>query len=154
MAGLRPDLAFVITVIAPACLGDLAHRFMTDSGQYQNRSDAALSREEFQAAYRVHSPLTYEPLIPRERLLIVAGRGDRIVHPEHAAWLGRHWGYPPVAWFSGSHVAPFGRGRVQDRICEFLDGVTYAHSRASAGRAGLHHALAHGAAAPRLRLLS
>lgn len=144
MAGLRPDLAFVITVIAPACLGDLAHRFMMDSGQYQGRSDAALSREEFQAAYRVHSPLTYAPLVPRERLLIVAGRGDRIVHPHHAAWLGRHWGNPSVAWFSGSHIAPFGRGRVQDRICEFLDGVTYAHRRARAGRAGSYQAHARG----------
>lgn len=154
MAGLRSDLAFVITIVAPVCLGDLAHRFMIDSGQYRDRSGAALSLEEFQAAYRVHCPLTYEPLVARERLLIVAGRGDRVVHPEHAAWLGRHWDYPPVVWFSGSHIAPFGRARVQERICEFLGGVTYAHARAQAGRASTHRNPARDRPAARMRISS
>jgi pimeloyl-ACP methyl ester carboxylesterase len=134
MAGLCGDLDFVIPVVAPVCLGDLAHRFMVESGQYRSRSDAALTREEFQAAYRVHSPLTYAPQLPPERLLIVAGRGDRIVRPEHATWLGAHWGTPEIVWFTGSHIAPFGRGMVQDRIRTFLDEVTSAQSRTKAER--------------------
>jgi pimeloyl-ACP methyl ester carboxylesterase len=132
MAGLCSDLDFVIPIVAPVCLGDLAHRFMVESGQYRSRSDAALTREEFQAAYRVHSPLTYAPRLPPERLLIVAGRGDRIVRPEHATWLGAHWGTPEIVWFTGSHIAPFGRGMVQDRIRAFLVDVTSAHARAKA----------------------
>jgi hypothetical protein len=77
----------------------------------------------------VHSPLTYAPRLPPERLLIIAGRGDRIVRPEHATWLGAHWGTPEIVWFTGSHIAPFGRGRVHDRIRTFLDEVTSAHAR-------------------------
>jgi hypothetical protein len=56
-ATLMDDLAFAIPIVAPACFGDLAHRFMAASRLYRGRERKALSRDEFRAAYRVHSPL-------------------------------------------------------------------------------------------------
>ena len=36
-----------------------------------------------------------------------------------AVW--EHWGRPAIHWFSGSHLAPFGRGRVVRAIAEHLE---------------------------------
>jgi pimeloyl-ACP methyl ester carboxylesterase len=120
MASLTDDLAFAIPVIAPVCFGDLAHRFMAASARYRHRPDAALGREEFRAAYRVHSPLAHARRMPRERLMIVAGEGDRVIPPEHPLWLWRHWGEPRLAWFGGGHLVPFGRARVVGEVRRFL----------------------------------
>lgn len=123
LAGLVPDLAFVVPVVAPVCFGDLAHRFMASSIRYRGRPEAALDRDELRAAYRVHSPLAHPALVPRERLLIVAGRGDRVVPAEHTHWLAAHWGRPRTSWFSGGHLAPFGRPWMRADIREFVHGV-------------------------------
>jgi len=123
LAGLVGDLAFVVPVVAPVCFGDLAHRFMASSGRFRARPEAVLDRDELRAAYRVHSPLAHPVRVPRERLLIVAGRGDRIVPAEHTQWLAEHWGQPRTAWFSGSHMAPFGRPGMRADIRRFLDDV-------------------------------
>jgi pimeloyl-ACP methyl ester carboxylesterase len=119
-AALMDDLAFAIPIVAPACFGDLAHRFMAASTLYRDSEGAALSREEFRAVYRVHSPLAHGPRLPGERVLIVAARGDRVVPAEHAIWLWAHWGGPQLAWFTGSHLVPFGRAHVQREILRFL----------------------------------
>jgi dienelactone hydrolase len=110
-AGLDPDLAFVVAMVPPVCFGDLAWRFLPERG-VGARTTPALSYDELRRAFRIHSPLAHAPVVPRERLLVVAGRGDRIVPPEHPTSLWRHWGEPPVHWFDGSHLAPFGRAGI------------------------------------------
>jgi pimeloyl-ACP methyl ester carboxylesterase len=119
MAALAADLDFVIPVVAPVCFGDLAWRFMSASALYRGRG-AALDREEFRGAFRVHSPLAHPPLVGRERLLVAAARGDRVVPAEHSEWLRAHWGEPRMLWFAGGHFAPFGRGRLLAEIRRLL----------------------------------
>jgi pimeloyl-ACP methyl ester carboxylesterase len=120
LAGLTPDLDFVVPIVPPVCMGDLAWRFFAQSRHYQQNRAAAFSREELRAAYRVHSPLTYAPRIDTARAFIVAGRGDQIVPPDHPHALWRHWGKPDIHWFSGSHLAPFRRSRLLALILEHL----------------------------------
>jgi pimeloyl-ACP methyl ester carboxylesterase len=118
MAGLTADLDFVIPMVPPVCMGDLAWRF---TAQSRHRADtAALSRDEMRAAYRVHSPLTYPRQVERERILVIAGRGDRIVPPEHPHTLWRHWDEPAIHWFSGSHLAPFRRARLVAAVVDHV----------------------------------
>lgn len=74
-----------------------------------NRQLARVSRDEVAAALAVHSPLTWAPVIPHDRLMIVAGLGDRMAPPEQAERLWEHWGRPEIHWFPGSHVMHFGR---------------------------------------------
>jgi pimeloyl-ACP methyl ester carboxylesterase len=122
-AGLCDDLDFVVPIVPPVSMGDLAWRFYTRTRHHREGGEAALSRDELRRSFRVHSPLAHPLRIPRERVLIVAGRGDRIVPPEHPAALHRHWGEPAIHWFSGSHLAPFGRGRVARRILAHLESI-------------------------------
>lgn len=109
-AGLVDDLDFVMPMVPPVCIGDLAWRFF--AGSRRAAGETPWTHAELRAMYRVHSPLTYPLRLPRERVLIIAGRGDRIVPPEHPHALWRHWGEPAIHWFSGSHLAPFGRDAI------------------------------------------
>lgn len=52
----------------------------------------------------VHSPLTYAPRLPAERLLIIAGAGDRFTAPRYQTLLHRHWSGCRLHWFPGNHV--------------------------------------------------
>jgi hypothetical protein len=122
-AGLCDDLEFAIPIVPPVCIGDLAWRFFTRTRHYRRGGASALSREDLRRSFRIHSPLTYPLSIAPERVMIVAGRGDRIVPPEHPTALWRSWGEPRIHWFSGSHLAPFGRGRVARAILDHLESI-------------------------------
>ena len=112
LAGLRDDWAFAIPIAAPVCLSALPTRLAgLARGAAAPAAVAAL-----RAAYRVHSPLAYPLRIPRRRVLVVAGRGDWIVPPEHPLALWRHWGRPTMHWYSGGHLAPFGRASAADAV--------------------------------------
>lgn len=50
------------------------------------------------------SPLAFSPRVPRERRFIYAGISDRVVRPEHALTLWRHWERPEIHWVQGGHV--------------------------------------------------
>ncbi len=121
VAGLLPRLDFVVPIVPPVCIGDLAWRFFERSRHHSGAARSTL-REQLRLAYRVHSPLTYPAVVERERLLIVAGRGDQIVPPEHPYTLWLHWGEPDVHWFSGSHLAPFSRRAIAERIRSHIAG--------------------------------
>ena len=121
MAGLTSALDFVIPMVPPVCMGDLAWRFFSKSRHYRDSGTATFSREELRTLYRVHSPLTYPRQVDWGRVMIVAGRGDQIVPPEHPHSLWRHWEEPEICWFSGSHLAPFRRGRLFTAIADHID---------------------------------
>ncbi len=126
MASLVDDLDFVVPMAAPVCFGDMAFRFISKSRHYRRQPEAIPQAEELRDAYRIHSPLTHALSVPREWLMIVAGRGDRVVPSEHATRLWHHWGRPRIHWYGGSHIAPFGRRRILNAISGFLSelGVT------------------------------
>lgn len=79
-----------------------------------------VSEESFRASMRVHSPLSYPPLLPRERLLIIGGLGDRLAPPEQSAKLYEHWGRPQIHWFPGSHILHVGRAHYLRGVGRFL----------------------------------
>jgi pimeloyl-ACP methyl ester carboxylesterase len=113
LAALRDDLAFAIPVVPAACLADLPLRLFARSGA---RGSAPFTFEELDRAYRVHSPLTYPLRLPRERVLVIGGRGDGVTPVWQARLLWRHWGEPSATWFSGGHVVAFRRFQVIDAI--------------------------------------
>lgn len=111
LAGLSDDLAFVIPIAAPARLGDFPSALFACS-RHARYGSPPLSADELETAYHVHSPLTHTLALARERVLIVAARGDCIVPPDHALDLWRHWDRPEIHWFGGGHVTPFRRTAV------------------------------------------
>lgn len=70
----------------------------------------------------VSCPLTYAPVLPSERLMIVGGVGDRLAPPKHSRVLWDHWGRCRIHWFPGSHVIHMDRGAYLTEMARFMVG--------------------------------
>jgi len=76
----------------------------------------------------VHCPLTYKPLIPKERLFIVGGAGDRLAPPKHARLLWEHWDQCMIHWFPGNHVLHLDRNLYLREMSNFLKKIDFSWS--------------------------
>ncbi len=72
-----------------------------------------------------HSPLTYEPLLDKERLMIVAGAGDRFASPKHARLLWDHWDRPRMHWFPGNHLLHLDKGKYLKEMAAFMRQIEF-----------------------------
>jgi len=122
-AGLSADFDFLVPLVPPACMGDLAWRVYRDTGHHRSGQDAVLTEDNMRRAFYVHSPLAHPRRIPRERILLAAGAGDRIVPPQHPTALWQHWQQPRIHWFRGSHVAPLASERFIAEVEGHLRGL-------------------------------
>jgi pimeloyl-ACP methyl ester carboxylesterase len=104
-AGLSDDFDFLVALVPPACMGDLAWRVYRDTGHHRMGPDEVLTERNMRAAFYIHSPLAHPRKIAKERILIAAGAGDRIVPPEHPSALWEHWQRPTIHWFRGAHTS-------------------------------------------------
>jgi pimeloyl-ACP methyl ester carboxylesterase len=73
----------------------------------------------------VHCPLTYPSKIPRERLMIIGGAGDRLAPPKHARLLWDHWARPRIHWFPGNHVLHLDQGKYLREMSAFLHSIGF-----------------------------
>lgn len=64
--------------------------------------------------WTLHSPLNFTPRIPKENILIIAARGDKLCPFEHVKALCEKWGWPRHQFMTGGHwlvYHPKKRGR-------------------------------------------
>jgi len=73
-----------------------------------------------QAATRFSSPLNYEPLVPKDRRLIITGLGDRLAPPEQAEMLWEHWDRCAFHWFPGNHILHVSQPDYLRRMTRFM----------------------------------
>ncbi len=73
----------------------------------------------------VSNPLTYEPALSPEQLMIVGGVGDRLAPPKHSQILWEHWNRCGIHWFPGSHLVHFDRGTYLREMGRFLGGLGF-----------------------------
>ena len=104
MGAVRGDWAFVVLGGA----GDSPVSPILDTPLGRNiREDLAacgmLDRDKVTRAWRVISPGAFRPLVPKDRILLVAGRYDRIMLPISARRLWRAWGRPRLEWLRRGH---------------------------------------------------
>jgi pimeloyl-ACP methyl ester carboxylesterase len=83
-----------------------------------------VSVSEMRGLVAIHNPLTYAPRIDGDRMLIIAGAGDRIASPRQVNLLHEHWPGSELHWFAGSHLLHFGRGMYHDRMRALIDRAT------------------------------
>jgi hypothetical protein len=65
---------------------------------------SSISHDELTAGLSYHCPLNYQPLVPKDRRMIITGLGDRMAPPHQALMLWKHWDRCALRWFPGSHV--------------------------------------------------
>ena len=69
----------------------------------------------------LHCPLSYAPLLPPERLLIIGGAGDRFTAPRYVNLLHQHWAGSQLHWFPGNHVLHLHQGQYLKLMKDFID---------------------------------
>lgn len=79
-----------------------------------------MSLQEARRMIAVTCPLTYKPVLPRERLMIVGGVGDRLAPPKHSRLLWDHWDRCRIHWFPGSHILHLDRGAYLVQMARFM----------------------------------
>jgi hypothetical protein len=81
--------------------------------------------DAFADAVRFHSPLTYPVRLPKERLFVIGGLGDRLAPPEQSEQIWEHWGRPRLHWYPGNHVLHVNRGAYFKQMREFFAEVGF-----------------------------
>jgi pimeloyl-ACP methyl ester carboxylesterase len=76
----------------------------------------------------VSTPLTHEPKLATERLMIIGGIGDRLAPPKHSRLLWDHWNRCRIHWFPGSHFLHLDRGEYMAQMHEFMQYLEFAHT--------------------------
>lgn len=102
LAGYEANLDFVIAGIPAVDFAELLWRHLPrDHKRYY--AAQGISEDRYRSMLGVVSPLSRPPAVPKDRLLIFAGAGDRLVPPSQPLRLAKHWGVP-VNWYQGAHL--------------------------------------------------
>ena len=76
--------------------------------------------EDVRHAMAVHSALSYPRRLDKDRLFIVAGTGDKMATPKHAALLWEHWNRPNIYYYGGNHLIHLERKKYLDEVEKFI----------------------------------
>ncbi len=126
LAATEPRLSFAIPNVPLATLPDLVLEWEPIGSVLRASLKVFRQRiEDARAMLAVSSPLTYAPLLPRERLMVIGGIGDRLAPPKHTRLLWEHWQRCKLHWFVGSHLLHFDRGDYLRHVGRFLNEVGF-----------------------------
>jgi len=120
LASVDAELDFAIPMIPMVSMADLLWEHGAEHPIRKEAEGRGITLDLTRSLYRVHSPLELAPRLPAERLMLVAGTGDRICSPEHVERLWEHWGRPRIHWFPGGHILHFRRRRLFDEVLRFI----------------------------------
>lgn len=126
LASVEPRLAFAIPNVPVVSLPDLVLEWEPVGTACRSAMFAMnLSLKEIRHAMAIHCALSYEPLLPKDRLMIVGGVGDRLAPPKHARLLWDHWERPAIHWFPGNHVVHLDQGEYLRYQAKFMDRIGF-----------------------------
>lgn len=123
LASVAPETAFAVGLMPVADIPTLMWSNGQGTAERRLAEEAGVTFDMFCRSMAVHAPLARELVIPRERVLLVGARGDRIIPPAHTEALWEHWGRPELHWMAGSHLVHFGRRGCLTRVEGFLGGL-------------------------------
>lgn len=126
LATLDPRLRFVIPNVPLVSLADLVLEWHPLSAIVWTALRATgVTLADIRHLLAVHSPLTYQPIIPKNRRFIVGGVGDRLAPPKHSRLLWEHWDHCRIHWFPGSHLLHLDKGQYLKQIRSFMQELDF-----------------------------
>jgi pimeloyl-ACP methyl ester carboxylesterase len=111
-----PNIDFAVPVIPLACLADFAREQGHLGGNVEQIAAQHTALERF---HEIVSPLARKPQLSPDRILVIAGKYDRITPVSHARRLARHFNAQLFTW-PGGHVLQIGRAAGFNRVAERL----------------------------------
>jgi len=126
LAAVEERLAFAIPNVPVVSMVDLLMEWFPVNWLAQILMQySGISIREARHQLAVHNPLTYPPILPRERLMIVGGAGDRLAPPKHSRLLWEHWDRCQIHWFPGNHVLHLDQGKYLKEMLAFMRGIGF-----------------------------
>jgi dienelactone hydrolase len=108
VAGLLAGLdARPAAVVAGVPTSDLATMLADTVRAHWGEAAVAASHvldDDFRTLSRLVSPLTFAPKLSRDHLFVYGAVGDRLITPQQALALWRHWDSPAILWLQGGHI--------------------------------------------------
>jgi dienelactone hydrolase len=137
LACTERDLSFAIIAGAG---GGLATTILDTRLGRNIRKDLAicgmLDRERLEEAWAILSPARLRPRLPRKRILLIAGRYDRIMPVRSVLELQRRWRLPRVSWYERGHYTLLTLpGKVLEESLSFIHSRELRPSPAARGQA-------------------
>ncbi len=115
LAAVEDQLDFCIPMIPVSSLAEMMWQLGEGRPSRTAAEARGVTKERIAALYRGHTPIAHPPKLPKNRLMIVAGKGDRVCRPDQVELLWNHWQQPHIHWFAGGHMLHFGwRGVYKD----------------------------------------
>ncbi len=122
LASVEDRLQVVVPNVPVVSVGDLLATWFPASALIETGLRLGhLDRELVDRTLAHSSALNYQPLIPKERRLIITGLGDRLAPPEQSEMLWRHWDRCAMHWFPGNHVLHVSQPDYLRRMMRFLN---------------------------------
>ena len=126
LAATESRLSFVVPNVPVTSIADLVQEWEPIGTALRLGMRALdLSIADVRHLLAVSCPLTYAPVLPRERLFVIGGVGDRLAPPKHSRLLWDHWGRCRIHWFPGSHLVHLDRGAYLRETARFLRSVGF-----------------------------
>ncbi len=106
LGGLEPKLDALIIGCPVVDLVDLFHRNTPPLEVGEDRLITLFERARL--AHRPISPLHFDRVLPRDRIVLFGATSDRLSDPVHQlSRLWEHWDRPTIEWIDGGHVTYF-----------------------------------------------
>jgi pimeloyl-ACP methyl ester carboxylesterase len=80
-----------------------------------------LSPLDLRRGMAIHSPLSYQPKLDPDRVMIIGGAGDRFTPPRFVRLLHSHWPESHLHWFPGNHLVHLGQQEYLKLMRHFMD---------------------------------
>ena len=126
LASVEDKLAFALPNVPIITVADLMLEWQPIGALMRAAlAVSGLSPADARRLVAVSCPLTYPPVLPPERLMIVGGAGDRLAPPKHSRILWDHWNRCRIHWFPGSHSIHLDRGKYLTEMARFMVGLGF-----------------------------
>jgi pimeloyl-ACP methyl ester carboxylesterase len=126
LAAVEPRLAFSMPNVPVVSIVDLMLEWHPVSAVIKGMMlTTGKPLSHFRRMLASSTPLSYPPLLPKERLMIIGGVADRIVPPKHARLLWDHWDRCRIHWFPGSHLVHFDKQDYVTETARFFKSINF-----------------------------
>lgn len=127
LATVEPRIHFAVPNVPVASLSDLIFEW-EPIGSFMRHvvfPSLSLDIEDARKLLAVCTPLSYRPVLPKSRLMVIGGVGDRLAPPKQARLLWDHWDRCRIHWFPGSHILHLDRGEYLRQLAHFFDDIDF-----------------------------
>lgn len=126
------DLDYVMPMVAHVDLSSAVQNSPILVGMKEDLERYGISMPEFNRAIERVGLQRFEPVIDKDRILIIAARDDMLLDPDRTEYLWRSWDCPPIYWFPGGHLAMIPQCvSIFNRISEHIEWTRTLQPRAS-----------------------